>query len=221
MFRWGVLFFSVTICWNVKADINLTSLISNGMERWQTKIFSGHSTYTLNDDKGRLALKAISHSSASGLVLEQRIDLVKTPYLNWSWLIKNKLLALDERSKSGDDFVARIYVVIDGGFMLWRTKSLNYVWSSNQDKGLIWDNPFAGSRVKMMSVQGKASNTGQWFEEKRNVYQDLIAAFGDKGRVEENQDAYRYIDVIAIMTDTDNSGKEAESYYGDMVFSVQ
>ena len=72
-----------------------------------------------------------------------------------------------------------------------------------------------------MSVQGKASNTGQWFEEKRNVYQDLIAAFGDKGRVEENQDAYRYIDVIAIMTDTDNSGKEAESYYGDMVFSVQ
>jgi hypothetical protein len=27
------------------------------------------------------------------------------------------------------------------------------------------------------------------------------------------------IDIIAIMTDTDNSEKEAESYYGDIEFS--
>jgi hypothetical protein len=143
-----------------------------------------------------------------------------TPYLSWSWLAEKKLLALDERSKSGDDFVARIYVVIDGGFLFWKTESLNYVWSSNQDTGLIWDNAFAGASVKMMSIRGKESQKGRWYEEKRNVYQDLIDTLGDKGSEEANREAYKYIDVIAIMTDTDNSGKSAESYYGDIVFSV-
>jgi hypothetical protein len=83
-------------------------------------------------------------------------------------------------------------VVIDGGFMLCKTKSLNYVWSSNQDKGLIWDNPFAGSNVKMMSIRAKGSEKGKWYQEKRNVYQDLIDVFGDKGSKEANQKTYRY-----------------------------
>ncbi len=140
--------------------------------------------------------------------------------MNWSWLVEKKLLALNERSKSGDDFVARIYVVMDGGLMMWNTKSLSYVWSSNQEKGLIWDNPFAGASVKMMSIQGKHSKKGTWYQEKRDVYQDLIEAFGDKGSADANRETYQYIDIIAIMTDTDNSGKEAESYYGDIIFSA-
>jgi hypothetical protein len=152
-------------------------------------------------------------------VLEQQIDLIATPYLNWSWLVEKTLPELDERSKAGDDFVARVYVVIDGGFMVWNTKSLNYVWSSNQAKGLVWNNAFAGSSVKMMSVRGQQSQQSQWYEEKRNVYQDLIEIFGDKGSEKANRKAYQYIDMIAIMTDTDNSGKDAETYYGDIIFT--
>ncbi|AGH44747.1 DUF3047 domain-containing protein [Paraglaciecola psychrophila] len=76
--------------------------------------------------------------------------------------------------------------------MLWKTKSLNYVWSSNQDKGLIWDNPFAGSSIKIMSIRGKGFEKGKWYQEKRNVYQDLIDVFGDKGSQEANQKTYRY-----------------------------
>jgi hypothetical protein len=48
----------------------------------------------------------------------------------------------------------------------------------------------------------------------------LIDIFGDQGSEQANQKAYKYIDIIAIMTDTDNSGKQAESYYGDIVFSA-
>jgi hypothetical protein len=220
MLRWTILLFSIIVCLNVTAATNLTSLSDKGIDRWEPKEFSGKSIYTIDEYKGRLALKALSHNAASGLVLEQKIDLTATPYLNWSWLVEKTLLQLDERSKNGDDFVARIYVVIDGGFMVWKTKSLNYVWSSNQDKDLVWDNAFAGSSVKMMSVRGKEAQQGQWYQEKRNVYQDLIDIFGDKGSEQANQKAYQYIDIIAIMTDTDNSGKQAESYYGDIVFSA-
>jgi hypothetical protein len=220
MLRWTILLFSIIVCLNVTAATNLTSLNDKGIDRWEPKEFSGESIYTIDEYKGRLALKALSHNAASGLVLEQQIDLTATPYLNWSWLVEKTLLQLDERSKNGDDFVARIYVVIDGGFMVWKTKSLNYVWSSNQDKDLVWDNAFAGSSVKMMSVRGKKAQKGQWYQEKRNVYQDLIDIFGDQGSEQANQKAYKYIDIIAIMTDTDNSGKQAESYYGDIVFSA-
>jgi hypothetical protein len=220
MLRWLVLIISLTACLDVIASTNLNLLNDNGIEAWQPKVFSGESIYTIVEHSGREALQALSSNSASGLVLKKRIDLTITPYIRWSWLVEKRLLELNEQSKKGDDFVARIYVVIDGGMMIWKTKSLSYVWSSNQSKGLVWNNAFAGSRVKMMSIQGKESQIGRWYEEKRNVYQDLINTFGDKGSADANQSAYKFIDIVAIMTDTDNSEKEAESYYGDIVFSA-
>ncbi|MGX9461895.1 DUF3047 domain-containing protein [Shewanella sp. A14] len=221
MFRLIILLFSFTVCFPVTATINVTSLNEKAIDSWKPKIFYGESIYNIGEYKGRLALKALSHNAASGLVLKQQIDLSVTPYLNWSWLIEKTLPQLNERSKAGDDFVARIYVVIDGGFLVWNTTSLNYVWSSNQDSGLVWDNAFAGSSVKMMSVRGQEAQKGQWYQEKRNVYQDLIEVFGDKGSEKANRKAYQYIDIVAIMTDTDNSGKQAESYYGDIIFSTK
>ncbi len=210
----------VVACLTVTASTNIPSLAIEGINKWQPEVFSGETVYTMGHYKERMSLQAISDNSASGLVLKKRIDLTKTPYINWSWLIENKLFRLDERSESGDDFVARIYMVVDGGLLFWQTKSLNYVWSSNQDKGMIWDNPFAGSSVKIMSIRGRKSKIGKWYEEKRHVYKDFIKAFGDKGSEAANLKAYKYIDVVAIMTDTDNSGKEAESYYGDITFSA-
>jgi hypothetical protein len=205
---------------NVHADNNITTLKDDGIEQWQPKVFAGESVYSVVEHKGRTALRANSQNAASGLVLKQKIDLIKTPYLSWSWLAQSKLVGLDERTKGGDDYVARIYVVIDGGLFIWNSRSLNYVWSSNQDEGLVWNNPFAGSRVKMMSVKGQEAQTGRWYEQQRNVYTDLIAAFGDKGSDSANLKAYQHIDVVAIMTDTDNSASFAQSYYGDLVFSA-
>lgn len=215
-----LVFVSFFVINQVNAEINLTSWDSNGISNWQEKEFSGQTLYQVDNFKGRVALQAISNQGASGLVLTQKIDLLDTPYLNWTWLVEKKLNGLQEQQKSGDDFVARIYVVIDGGFFVWKTKSLNYVWSSNQQKGKIWNNPFASSNVKMMSLRGVESEVSKWYNEKRNVYQDLIATFGDKGSEAANQKAYQYIDVVAIMTDSDNSQLQAESYYGDIIFTA-
>ncbi|MGB2741296.1 MAG: DUF3047 domain-containing protein [Cognaticolwellia sp.] len=220
MLRSIIITFSLMVCLPASAAQNLTSLSDNGVENWEAKIFSGESIYSVGEYKGRMALKALSDKSASGLVLKQQVDLSITPYINWSWLIEKQLLNLNELSKAGDDFVARIYVVIDGGFLVWKTKSLSYVWSSNQAKGMVWDNPFTGSSVKMMSIQGSNSQKGKWFEEKRNLYKDLIDVFGDQGSESANLKAYKNIDIIAIMTDTDNSKQTAESYYGDILFTA-
>lgn len=216
-------FIYLFICcsFNAVASINVTALKDHGLDEWTEESFSGHSVYNVVEYNNRTALKAESNNSASGIILKRRIDLLKTPYINWSWLTKNKLPQFDEQSKRGDDYVARVYVIIDGGLMVWSSQCLSYVWSSNQRQNQVWDNAFVGEKVKMISVRGRDAKVNQWYSERRNVYNDLIEQFGDKGSVKKNQAAYQYIDVIAIMTDTDNSGSKAITYYGDIIFSAQ
>jgi hypothetical protein len=177
---------------------------------WQEKQFEGETDYQPVVIDGTEALKAHSMSSASGLYREQRIDLHKTPFLNWRWRVDRPLAGLEERTKRGDDYAARVYVVIDGGLRFWKTRALNYVWSSNMAPGSSWNNAFAGPNVRMLALRNNSNPTAEWFTEKRNILADLRHQFGDQ---------IRYVDAIAIMTDTDNSMGEAISYYSDMYFS--
>ncbi len=199
----------------------LPSFNEKGIDKWEKQIFSGETEYKLQLDENKNVLQARSNNAASGLVVKEKIDLLKTPYLNWSWKINKKFPPLSEQTKKGDDYVARIYVVKEGGFFPWNTKALNYVWSSLNKKENVWDNAYAGSNVKMLSIRTDSSEVNKWYFEKRNVYKDMIKYFGDKGSDKDNLKAYRFIDIIAIMTDTDNSGLIAESFYGDLSFSAR
>lgn len=205
----------------VRADVYIAQFNTEKLSDWESKSFVGETQYQIVDKGSQKVLKATSNNSASGLAKKVTIDLLKTPYLNWTWQIDNKLPGIDEKSKSGDDYAARIYVVIDGGWRIWQTKALNYVWSSNLAKASFWDNAFAPNNAKMLAIQGQDAKEQQWVAEKQNVYLDLIARFGDKGSASDNQKAYRFIDAVAIMTDTDNSQLQAMAYYGDIYFSEE
>ncbi len=177
---------------------------------WDTKTFSGETSYQLVSIDGRQAIRAISHRSASGLVREIEVDLTKTPYLNWSWKIESTLDNVEETKKDGDDYVARVYVVMSGGLFFWRTRAINYVWASKQAKGSSWPNAFTDN-VVMLAVDSGAEYAGQWITEKRNVLEDIKKLHG----IDKTQ-----IDAVAIMTDTDNSNKSATAYYGDIYFTA-
>ena len=202
-------------------DIPIARFETESLSRWESKSFIGTTHYQIVNLDGRRVLKAVSHQSASGLVKAFRIDLKKTPYLNWSWRIENTLPRLNERTRQGDDYSARIYIVKSGGWQIWDTRAVNYVWSSNQPSGSHWNNAFAGNKAKMLAVRGRQDPPGLWVYEKRNVYQDFIELFGDKGNHKANEAAYRFIDAVAIMTDTDNSRLQATAYYGDIYFSAE
>ncbi len=196
------------------AEITHTTLIgafSDGkIADWQHKEFKGKTHYKIIQLDNKKVLQAKSNASASGLFKEQRIDLNKTPYLNWSWRIENRLGNLNEQEKSGDDYAARIYVVINGGLLFWNTRAINYVWSANMAKGKIWPNAFAGDNAMMISIRSIEDPKDTWVTEKRNVLNDLKQVYGKD---------YQYIDAIAIMTDTDNAKGRATAYYGDIYFS--
>ena len=178
---------------------------------WEVKEFKGITHYQLKEQGYTQVLKAESHAAASGLVKTQRIDLDTTPYLNWQWRIEKRLGNMDEQTKSGDDYAARIYIIVSGGWAFWRTRAINYVWSANQEKEAVWSNAFAGKNAMMIALRGRQDAIGVWYQEKRNIRADLKQQFGEN---------IRYIDAVAIMTDTDNAGGDAVSYYGDIFFSA-
>ncbi|WP_150048291.1 MULTISPECIES: DUF3047 domain-containing protein [Methylomonas] len=180
------------------------------LQGWETKAFHGHTQYGFGIAAGQPALIAESRDSASGLFKTQSVDLTQTPFLNWSWRIERRLSGLNEQSKGGDDYAARIYVLVKGGWAFWQTKAINYVWTGSSPQGSQWPNAYAGRQAMMLAVRDASAPLHTWLTEKRQVREDFKTLF--------NQDVAA-IDAIAIMTDTDDSHGTASSAYGDIWFS--
>jgi hypothetical protein len=190
--------------------IKVSDFSGSGLEGWEEKEFKNSTAYQLVQMENKQVLLAESRNNASALIKKIHIDIEKFPFLNWIWRIENRLDIEDEKNKSGDDYAARLYVVVDGGIFLWRTRAVNYVWAHQASKGEIWENAFAGTNAQMMALRNRQDPLSTWYIEKRNVYEDLKRLFGK---------AFYFIDAIAIMTDTDNSHGQAKAYYGDIYFS--
>lgn len=180
---------------------------AQGLDSWDSHSFEGDTQYALVEVDGVPVLRAESRASASGLVREQAFDLKKTPILTWRWRVIDGLPELDEHSKKGDDYAARIYVIVSGGWQFWKTRALNFVWSGRNAKGEEWDNAFAGDNAKMLALRGQEAELGIWYEERVDIAKLLMDWFGEE--VDE-------IDAIAIMTDTDNSGLSAKAEYAEL-----
>ena len=198
-------------CESGSESLMVASFESGDLSGWEEKEFKGKTDYSIAYVEARKVLVAKSSASASAMFREIEIDLEKTPWLNWTWRIEDTLGAIDEKSKEGDDYPARVYVVISGGIFFWKTRALNYVWSNNQPVGSYWPNAYTSNAV-MLAVESGRKNLGKWLYNKRNVREDLRKLFGKE---------IRYIDAVAIMTDTDNAGGKAESYYGDIYFTKE
>lgn len=196
----------------VLKNVSIGNFSKGSLVGWKTKEFSGQTQYRLIMQDGLKVLEANSNAAASGMFYEQRIDLHKTPIINWRWRIENRLGDIDEQIKSGDDFAARVYVVVSGGLAFWDTKAINYVWASTSPKDKTWPNPFAGDNAMMVAVRSSADKTGTWYAEKRYIRADFKKLTGED---------IRYIDAVAIMTDTDNAKGKAKAYYGDIHFTAK
>jgi Protein of unknown function (DUF3047) len=190
--------------------LQVSDFSGSGLEGWEEKEFKNSTFYQLFQIDNKQVLLAESRNNASALIKKIHIDIEKFPFLNWNWRIENRLDIEDEKIKSGDDYAARIYVVIDGGIFIWRTRAVNYVWANQASKGEIWENAFARKNAKMIALRNRQDKLSTWYSEKRNVYEDLKRLFGKE---------FHSIDAIAIMTDTDNSHGQAKAYYGDIYFS--
>jgi len=190
-------------------QIAVGSFTSVGLQGWEPKSFKGFTEYNLVQENGKTVVKAVSTATASGLVKKISFDPKKYRYLSWSWKIDHTVAGEDERTKAGDDYAARIYVIFAGRYF-WQTKAINYVWANQLKKGEYIANPFS-TNVMMVPVQSGQENTGQWFTEERDILADYRKLFGSDPHEAS---------AIAIMTDTDNTGTKATAWYGDIIMST-
>lgn len=168
---------------------------------WQEIIFDGHTTYRREAD----CISARARDSASGLIREARVAVDEDTRLTWSWraeAVPDYAGKVAEKNKSGDDFVARVYVIHEG-FFPWQTRAINYVWSQQHPVAEYWPNPFTGNAV-MVVVQSGPDGLGQWQTFERSVQADF-ARYHDL--------AVDRVDAIAVMTDADNTDGNASACY--------
>ena len=187
---------------------NVSVLRDGEVGGWEEKVFSGKTTYDTVRIDGRAVVRATSRGTASGLFRKQRIDLEKTPILEWTWRVEGTLGDIDERTREGDDYSARVYIIRSDSVFFWRTRAVNYVWASTRTVGETWPNAYTDG-ARHIAVRSGDEHAGRWLDERRNVRADFRALFGKD---------IRHIDAIAIMSDTDNSGSAALAYYGDITF---
>ena len=183
------------------------------LNEWLPKKFVNETSYSLIKVGKNTVLRAVSQNSASGLIKKIRVDIKEYPFLNWSWRIENQLTStFDEKQKNGDDYAARIYIVVSGGIAFWNTIALNYVWSKNSIKGETWPSAFATKNSVMVALRSSEAPVSKWHWEKRNIRKDFKNLFGRE---------IRFIDAVVLMSDTDNTHNEVTAYYGDIYFSKQ
>ncbi|MDT8409395.1 MAG: DUF3047 domain-containing protein [Wenzhouxiangellaceae bacterium] len=182
--------------------------------KWEAWEFAGETDYSLvpgtvadSESARQVVRAACDDATASGLIHRKVVDLTRTPVMQWQWRVDQVYPALDETTKSGDDYPARIYVVAQR-WPRWRSRVINYVWSSSQPRGHHWPNAYAGQFI-MLAVQSGPENTGRWHTEQRDLREDFK-------RLHDLD--IEQIDAFAIMTDCDNAGHETTAWYGPIKF---
>ena len=165
--------------------------------------------YSVGKNENGNFLKAVANNAASGLGKEIKINLNKTPFLNITWKVEKDLKGIDERSKNGHDYAARVFVVKKTGATPLSNRAMNYVFSSNEDINASHPSPYTKKSIDFVLATTK-KNLNEWVTVKANV-KEHFKKFHD---LDLNE-----INGVAIMADTDNSKLRSISYYQNIYFS--
>ncbi len=194
------------------------------LDAWRPLFFPKirqHSRYSVVKEGDASVLKAESSASASGIIFRKEFNVYDFPKARWRWKIVNIYRKANGRTKGGDDYPIRIYVIFRYEpekasfgkrlkYGLAKTlygeyppeSSLNYVWASRQEKERIFTNPYA-DEAKMVVLRSGGRDAGRWIEEEVDILADYRAAFGTDPPAAAS---------IAIMNDSDNTGESSVSY---------
>ena len=183
--------------------------------------------YQLVVEDGHTVVKASADASASGLIHDINVDLQAFPVIRWRWKVNELIEGADNTRHSHEDSPVRLLVTFEGDKTKWDFSdrlfatqlrmmtgaelpyaTLMYIWENRATKGTLIDNAHT-SRVKMIVAESGRDRLGRWIEESRDLRADFRRAFGEEpGRVRS----------VAVMTDSDNTGKKSHAYYGDIAF---
>lgn len=198
---------------------------------WEELIFpkiDRHSRYALVKEGEESVLEARSDRSASGLLFRETFDVYRWNRLSWRWKIDGVVEGADGRTKKGDDYAVRLYVIFEydpasaRGFRKAQynlakalygeyppDSGISYVWA-NRDWGEKAIPNAYSDRSWMIAMDLGETHKGRWREHSVDILADYRKAFGT--------DPPRRASV-AIMADTDNTGGRSRAYIDDIRLS--
>jgi len=177
----------------------------------QVKKVKGEITWRLGSNENGNFIKAEAEGKGSGLGKEVKIDLSITPFINITWKVEKDLSGINEKTKKGHDYAARVFVIKKTGSTMLSNRAINYVFSSNQNVDENWESPYTKKSVDYVLSTTK-ENLDTWVTVKANV-KDHFKKFHDLEVVD--------LTGVAIMMDTDNSKLKAISYFQNIYFSAE
>ncbi len=179
---------------------------NEGMKLFKKRGFGKKTTYTNGkDDKGWF-LKAEADSSATGLGMEIDKELLKEmPFLNIAFKIEKDFDSIDQKTKDGHDWTARVMV---GFGKKIGSKLVSLSHSSFLEEGFTQKSPWNPKK----SVDYVISNdkSGEWHTRKINVRELL-----------EKTHNISFTNFIAVFSDSNNSKQKIIAYYRDIYFSSE
>tara|TARA_B100001250_G_scaffold413496_1_gene447840 strand:- start:1509 stop:2162 length:654 start_codon:yes stop_codon:yes gene_type:complete len=195
-------------------EIKVFNFTENELKTLKVKKVRGadnKTNYSIGSNENGNYLKADAENAASGLGKEVKIDLNSTPFINITWKVEKDLKGIEENTKKGHDFAARVFVIKKTGATPLSNRAVNYVFSSNNDVGSNWPSPYTKKSIDNVLSTTK-NKFNQWVSVKANVKEDF--------KKFHNLDIGE-LDGVAIMTDTDNSKMKAITFYQNIYFSEQ
>ena len=195
-------FFICTTSYSNEFRIDLSD---EGMKLLKKRGFGKKTIYSNGkDDKGWF-LKAEANGTATGLGMEIDKNLLNDmPFLNMTFKIETDFENIDQKTKDGHDWTARVMV---GHGKKIGSKLISLAHSSFLEEGFIQQSPWTkGSRDYVISND----KSGEWHTRKINV-RDLL----------EKTHGITFTNFIAVFSDSNNSKQKIIAYYRDIYFSSQ
>jgi len=199
---------------------------------WQTVLLSSNkqpTEYTLVADEGVVVLRASAKGSASILAWRTDFDPRAFPMLSWRWKVTKSIAGADTRARRSEDSPARVMISFSGNPASLKAGDraagalaeaisghalpyavLMYIWGAKVPPESTTVSALT-SRIRMIAVSSDDEGAGRWQSYRRNLVEDYRRVFGEEpGRVT----------AIELMTDTDNTGAVAETFYGDLTLAA-
>ena len=187
--------------------------------------FKKNTDYMLVTEDGVVVLRAMAHGSASAMAVKTEFDPHQFPMLSFRWKVAQGIQGADNADPSKEDSPVRVMVAFAGDTSKLSFKDkfasstaqsasgqplpyalLMYIWGEKVPVNSVTVSGRT-SRIRMLAVSADDQGLGKWQSFTRNLVEDYKRVFAEEpGNVTS----------IEILTDTDNTGGDAQAYYGDI-----
>jgi hypothetical protein len=146
------------------------------------------------------------------------VDIKEFPYLNWRWKAVRLPEGGDVRKTQTDDQAIQLYVAFTPtGFpAALNTPVVGYIWDNEAPKGWTGrSTQIGGRKLKYVVVRNNTDQLGQWYTEKRNIYEDYRKLFKDVRGAEPPTMTHG----VQFHINSQNTGSTAEGSICEVYFS--